>query len=323
MRIAPLTIAARSSSRNLIVMASADKMKVCVTGAGGRSGKLVMKKLLERQDKFSPVGVVRSDNSAKELRGYGATDDQIFVGDLLGDQGKANLQKALKGCDALVIATSAVPKIKPLSILKVLFAKITRQEGVRPEFTFKADQTPEQIDWIGQKMQIDAAKENGLKHVVIISSMGGTDRKNFLNTIGDGNILVWKRRAEKYLVDMSMNGNLTYTIIHPGGLTDDAGGDREFILDIDDNIINKKEDGSSQPKLYRRIPRSDVAELCVQCLTIPEARGKSLDVVCKEKGDAPATTDFVALLKGLAGSCSYEDMKDDEVLASVRDAATV
>jgi uncharacterized protein YbjT (DUF2867 family) len=52
--------------------------------------------------------------------------------------------------------------------------------------------------------------------------MGGTDRSNFLNTIGGGDILVWKRRAEKYLVD----SGLEYTIVHPGGLTDDevSGG---------------------------------------------------------------------------------------------------
>lgn len=47
-----------------------------------------------------------------------------------------------------------------------------------------------QIDWLGQKAQIEAAKAAGIKKVVIVSSMGGTDRDNFLNTIGGGNILV-------------------------------------------------------------------------------------------------------------------------------------
>lgn len=31
-----------------------------------------------------------------------------------------------------------------------------------------------QIDWLGQKLQIDAAKAAGVKLVVLISSMGGT-----------------------------------------------------------------------------------------------------------------------------------------------------
>lgn len=73
---------------------------------------------------------------------------------------------------------------------------------------------PEQIDWIGQKMQIDAAKSSGVKKVVIVGSMGGTQSDNFLNTIGDGNILVWKRRSERYLID----SGLSYFIVHPGGL---------------------------------------------------------------------------------------------------------
>ena len=75
-----------------------------------------------------------------------------------------------------------------------------------------------QIDWLGQKAQIDAAKEAGVKKVVLISSMGGTDESNPLNKLGNGNILIWKRKAEEYLIDSKA---FSYTIIHPGGLTDD------------------------------------------------------------------------------------------------------
>ena len=56
--------------------------------------------------------------SAKQLKGFGANDDQILVGDILDASGSALLDKAVAGCDALVIATSAVPKIKPLSLIK-------------------------------------------------------------------------------------------------------------------------------------------------------------------------------------------------------------
>ena len=44
-----------------------------------------------------------------------------------------------------VIATSAVPKIKPLSLIPVLLAKVTGKQGVRPQFSFKEDQMPEQV----------------------------------------------------------------------------------------------------------------------------------------------------------------------------------
>ena len=74
-----------------------------------------------------------------------------------------------------------------------------------------------QIDWIGQKAQIDAAKEAGVKKVVLISSMGGTDENHPLNKLGNGNILIWKRKAEEYLIN---SGAFDYTIIHPGGLID-------------------------------------------------------------------------------------------------------
>ena len=45
---------------------------------------------------------------------------------------------------------------------------------------------------------------------VLSSSMGGTDPNNFLNKVGknpdgsgNGDILLWKRKAEKYLIDVS------------------------------------------------------------------------------------------------------------------------
>ena len=176
-----------------------------MTGAGGRTGKLVFEKLLRRPE-FAARGVVRSDRSAKELRGLGAAANQLLVGDIL-EGGQAFMEEALAGADALVsdpwlpppclfplctrascpppppphthtpptplpqvIATSAVPKIKPLSLIPVLLAKLPlpsflKGEGPppRPAFTFKADQMPEQIDWEGQRLQIDAAKKAGLK----------------------------------------------------------------------------------------------------------------------------------------------------------------
>lgn len=137
-------------------------MQVVVTGAGGRTGALVMKKLLERSDDYEAVGIVRSDKSAKQLREWGAGDEQIFIGDILAEGGEAVLAEALKGADKLVVCTSAVPKIKPLSLVPVILAKIFKKEGVRPKFTFKADQMPEQIDWLGQKMQFDVAKAAGV-----------------------------------------------------------------------------------------------------------------------------------------------------------------
>lgn len=35
-----------------------------------------------------------------------------------------------------------------------------------------------QVDWLGQKTQIDLAKDAGIQHIVIIGSMGGTDENH-------------------------------------------------------------------------------------------------------------------------------------------------
>ena len=56
---------------------------------------------------------------------------------------------------------------------------------------------------VGVKNIIQAAKNAKVKRVVLVGSMGGTQKENFLNTIGEdkdgkqGNILVWKRKAQE------------------------------------------------------------------------------------------------------------------------------
>ena len=92
------------------------------------------------------------------------------------------------------------------------------QEGKPPVFDYPEGQYPEQVDWEGQKAQIDAAKKAKANQVVIVSSMGGSDKNNRLNALGNGNILIFKRKAEKYLIEQDFS---SYTIIHPGGLIDE------------------------------------------------------------------------------------------------------
>ncbi|CAN0563992.1 unnamed protein product, partial [Ectocarpus sp. 12 AP-2014] len=121
-----------------------------------------------------------------------------------------------------------VAQIYPFSIAKVMFKKmILRSEDPgRPKFYWCENGTPEEVDWLGAKALIDAAKAAGVKHFVYVGSMGGTQPDNFLNTIGKqedgtgGDILLWKsRKAEEYLIASGM----TYTIIHPGGVLEKGG----------------------------------------------------------------------------------------------------
>jgi uncharacterized protein YbjT (DUF2867 family) len=205
-----------------------------------------------------------------------------------------------------------VPVIKKLSLIPVLLAKLTGKQGVRPQFTFKADQAPKEIDWEAAKAQIDSAKAAGVKKFVFVGSMGGTQADNFLNTIGDGRILEWKRRAEAYLTKQE---GLDYTIIHPGGLTDDEGGKRQLVLGTNDALLA----GTT-----RRIPRADVAQLCVESLRAPAASRRAVDVVARDPSpDAPPTADWAALFAACPNDYTYADMDGDAVVRSALEASKV
>jgi uncharacterized protein YbjT (DUF2867 family) len=256
---------------------------VAVTGAGGRTGSLTVKRLLKEPNRYSVVAIVRRPESAAERLGD-VPDSAVVVVDIAADRAAEDLAKAFDGADALVIASSAVPKMK----------QPPPQSGP-PEFYY--EQTPEQVDWLGQKAQIDAAQKAGVQKVVLVGSMGGTDESNRLNALGNGKILVWKRKAEEYLIASGLN----YTIIHPGGLFDEEGGQREIVLGVDDQLLKKAEtEGTS-----RRIPRDDVAALAVAALTSKSADNRSVDAVAKEPGDGVPTADFEALFAGLSGNCKY------------------
>jgi hypothetical protein len=44
----------------------------------------------------------------------------------------------------------------------------------RMEFVYPKGGSPEEVDWLGAKAQVDAAKAAGVKKVVFVGSMGGT-----------------------------------------------------------------------------------------------------------------------------------------------------
>ncbi|CAI0427185.1 unnamed protein product [Linum tenue] len=135
------------------------KPTVLVTGAGGRTGSIVYKKLKERSDQFTAKGLVRTPESKDKIGGA----EDVYVGDI---RDADSIAPAIQGIDALIILTSAVPKMKP---------GFDPSKGERPEFYFEEGCFPEQVDWIGQKNQIDAAKAAGVKQVVLVGSMGGTN----------------------------------------------------------------------------------------------------------------------------------------------------
>ncbi|CAL9119604.1 unnamed protein product [Musa textilis] len=276
-------------------MADGTAPVVLVTGAGGRTGSLslslseslfpfilrlvsdfpfsmpilsqiVYMKLKERSDQFIARGLVRTAESKEKIGGA----DDVFVGDIRNAE---SIVPAVQGIDALIILTSAVPKMKP---------GFDPSKGERPEFYFEDGSYPEQVDWVGQKNQIDAARAVGVKQIVLVGSMGGTDINHPLNNIGNGKILIWKRKAEQYLAD----SGIPYTIIRAGGLQDKDGGVRELLVGKDDELLKTE---------TRTIARPDVAEVCIQALQYEEAKFKAFDLASKPEGTGTPTTDFKAL----------------------------
>jgi uncharacterized protein YbjT (DUF2867 family) len=122
---------------------------------------------------------------------------------------------------------------------------------------------------------------------VLVGSMGGTNKQHPLNRLGNGNILIWKREAEQYLIDSGIN----YTIIRAGGLLDEPGGKRELLVGKDDYFLTNP-DG-----IPPSIPRTDVAEIVVQALQEPLAINKAFDVISKlvDTPNSMITTNFAAL----------------------------
>lgn len=246
-------------------------LHVLVTGATGRTGAIAVQKLQQRPEQFVAKGFARSEEKVKDLFG---TTDGFELGDV---SDRDRLQTALADCDALVILTSAIPQMKA-----------PPEPGQRPEFAYPEGGTPEQVDYHGQLNQIEAAKAAGVKHIVLVGSMGGTNEQHPLNRMANGNILIWKRKAEAYLID----SGLDYTIIRAGGLQDQPGGQRELLVGKDDALLANPPDG-----IPTSIPRADVAEVVVQALLAPAARNKAFDVISKPEGTpgAVVTTDFDAL----------------------------
>jgi len=230
-------------------------IKVLVTGATGRTGSLVVKKLQTQTNNFQVIGFGRSHQKIKEIFG---TTEGFFVGDILN---KDELKQAMEGCQILIILTSATPKMKGLP-----------EEGKRPEFEFPENGMPEIVDWKGQKNQIDVAKAVGVQHIILVGSMGGTNPNHPLNSLGNGKILLWKRKAEQYLIDSGID----YTIIRAGGLLDKPDGRRELLVGKDDHFLTSPPDG-----VPTSIPRGDVANTVIAALTAPNARNKAFDLISK------------------------------------------
>lgn len=267
--------------------------KVVISGAGGQTGQSLFRKILALPEEFLPVGLVRSEESKTALVESGVPSENVAVVDITDREAVQNVMD--DDVAAVCICTSAKPAP----------SGETNPETGRPVFNFP-NGDPELVDWHGQKNQIDACPPGA--HVVICSTMGGTNPDHPLNNLGQttnddgttsgGNIVKWKRKAEVYL--MNNKDNKVYTIVHPGGLINEAGGERELVPGVDDDMSYGNTDS-------RTVPREDVAHVMLEALRHPSKYGgRSFDLRAKPVGDGTPTTDFENLLDRLENkNCDY------------------
>merc|ERR1712050_627197 len=278
--------------------------KVVVTGAGGRTGELVLKKLLASPEQFQAVGTARTEASAKQVTAK--TGAECIILNVTEDNDEQ--KHALHDVDVLVVCSSATPKPDYLKLLGVLCQKYCLCQpdaNMTSAFSYLTGGMPEQVDWEGGRRLIQLAKDARVKHVIYVGSMGGTKPDSFLNKMGGGNILLWKRKAEMEL----MASGLPYTIIHPGGLLPHwgskvvPGGERELVVGVNDTLMDAKS---------HCIPREDLAQVIVQAALEKDAIGRHtvFDVVSHEPGAEGTTVwdkNLYKLLSTLKDKYSYAE----------------
>ena len=205
----------------------AKSMLLAVSGASGKTGWRVVQEALGRgyqvRALLRPGSVVPAGLEGAELV-------RLELGD-----GPA-LAQALRGCQALVIATGARPGI---------------------DLT-----TPLRVDAWAVRSQIRACETEGVKHVLLVSSLCAGLWWHPLNLFGL--ILVVKRLGEQALERCSLN----WTILRPGGLTETETGLEQERIHYSN--ADQQQDG--------RIPRRIVARVCLDALETPLSQGRIIEI---------------------------------------------
>ena len=131
----------------------------------------------------------------------------------------------------------------------------------------------ESMDYGGAVKLIEAAERNGIPRYVIVSSMGADPDQR-----GDGDFDVYQRAKGRADAALAESG-LDFTIVRPGGLTDDPPTGRVKLAEST---------GRGE------IPRADVAAVLAAMLGSPAASGKTFEVI---GGDVPVE-DAITMLAG-------------------------
>ena len=144
--------------------------------------------------------------------------------------------------------------------------------GAAPSFNVLG---PFQVDYQGTKNLVDVAKECNLEHFVMVSSLCTSKLFHPLNLFWL--ILLWKKQGEQYL----QQSGLTYTIVRPGGLKNEENDDK-IVMAAADTLF----EGS--------LPRSKVAQVCIEALFAPDAQNKIVEIVANPTAPERSFTELFA-----------------------------
>lgn len=206
-------------------------MNVLVVGANGQIGKHLVH-LLHQSNEHHVRAMVRSEEQIKRLAENGIEAVQANLEGTVDE-----IAKASNGCDAIVF---------------------TAGSGGHTG----ADKTL-LIDLDGAVKTMEAAKKAQISRYIMVSALQAHNRENWNEAIKP--YYVAKHYADKMLVQL----NLDYTIIRPGGLTNESGTGK---IAVGENLQRST------------IPREDVARTIVACLQENKTIKHSFDLV---SGDVP------------------------------------
>jgi uncharacterized protein YbjT (DUF2867 family) len=185
-------------------------MQIAVTGASGKTGSRVVEEAVARG--WEVKAILRPPSNRPE-RLAGADVVRLELSD------RPALSQALKGCDALVIATGARPSPDLFGPLKV--------------------------DALAIRSQIEACRAAGVPRVLLVSSLCSGRFWHPLNLFGL--ILTWKGVGERWLAD----SGLQWTVVRPGGLKEsEANLEAEGIRY---SLAGQQESGSIPRRLVARV----------------------------------------------------------------------
>lgn len=206
-------------------------MRIVIAGGHGQIALLLARRLADRGDQV--VGMVRNPDHADDVRAGGA---EPVVADM-EEVDAGTLAGHLTGADAVVFAAGAGPN----------------SGGPRKDT----------VDRAAAALLADAATTAGVRRYVLISAMGTDDPP-----AGDEVFAVYLRA--KAAAEADLRGrDLDWTVLRPGGLTDDPATGRVALAEHVDP---------------GQVPRDDVAAVVVALLDAPATVGRTYELV---GGDTP------------------------------------